>query len=1017
MKHVLLSLVIVATAVAADLPLPAKIEFNRDVRPILSENCFKCHGFDKKHREGKRRLDTREGALEEIEDVRAVVPGRLQESEVHVRIHSTDKDEQMPPPDSGKNLNARQIAILDKWIEQGAEYQPHWAYAPLTRPVVPTVSDPVFVQNPIDAFVASRQRELDLKHAVEADARTLCRRLYFDLIGLPPTPAEVDAFEQSAIASRPSAITQLADRLLASPEYGERMTVAWLDVVRYADTIGFHSDNPRNVWPFRDYVIRAFNENKPFDQFTIEQLAGDLLPNANVEQKVASAFNRLNLTTEEGGAQAKDYEARTVADRVRAIGTVWLAQTTGCCQCHDHKYDPITTRDFYRLGAFFADIRESAIGRREEGMFVPTPEQKAKLQDFDTQLASLQTQLNAPSDAIEAAQAAWETENADGPKDVEWTPLHAEKTHADRGSKLEVREDESIEVAVEGNAASDTYFVTVKTPPGETTGFKLEALASDALPKNGPGRSANGNFVLNEFSVKDNETTLKITEATATFEQKNMGAKLAIDGKGNEEKKGWAVLGNTGRDAAAYFELEKPVAEGKTLVIQLRQIYGDHHTLGRFRLLATAAPKPVRAPNTLFPADVIAALKLAREERTADQQAKIAKHFRSVAPELAGLRQQIAETQTARVEFEKTVPRCLVSDAMPQPRVVRILPRGNWQDESGEIVEPGVPAFLPQPTGEGRRLTRLDLANWIVAKENPLPARVFVNRLWKIYFGIGLSKVLDDVGAQGEPPVNAALLDWLAAEFVESGWDVKHLVRLIVTSGTYAQSSVATKELQQRDPYNRELARQSRFRLDAEFVRDNALAVSGLLVRKVGGPSAKPYQPAGYWENLNFPTREWQADTDANQWRRGLYTWWQRSYMHPSLLAFDAPSREECTAERVRSNIPQQALVLLNDPTYVEAARNFAARIVRESSGDTAQRIAWAFRQALGRTPRADELQTAMALFGKHLAAYANDPQAAEQFVKTGISPRPEGVNVSELAAWTDVARLLLNLHETITRS
>jgi hypothetical protein len=353
---------------------------------------------------------------------------------------------------------------------------------------------------------------------------------------------------------------------------------------------------------------------------------------------------------------------------------------------------------------------------------------------------------------------------------------------------------------------------------------------------------------------------------------------------------------------------------------------------------------------------------------------------------------------------------------MAQPRVVRILPRGNWQDESGEIVEPGVPAFLPQPRVEGRPLTRLDLGQWLVARENPLPARVFMNRLWKLCFGIGLSKVLDDVGAQGEAPANLALLDWLAAEFVESGWDVKHMVRLVVTSGTYRQSSQCSKELQQRDPDNRELARQSRFRLDAEFVRDNALAISGLLVRQIGGPSAKPYQPAGYWENLNFPTREWQQDTDANQWRRGLYTWWQRSYLHPSLLAFDAPSREECTAERNRSNIPQQALVLLNDPTYVEAARNFAARIVRECRGDTAQRIAWAFRQALGRAPRADETQIALALFGKHFAAYASDSEAAGKFVKTGISPFPENVNVSELAAWTDVARLILNLHESITR-
>ncbi len=443
--HALLLLALSASA--ADLPLPAKIEFNRDVRPIFSETCFKCHGFDKKHREGKRRLDTREGALAEIEDVRAIVPGKLEESEVHVRLHSTDKDELMPPPDSGKKLTARQIAILDRWIEQGAEYQPHWAYAPLVRPALPRIAEfksqisiwnardgrADWTQNPIDVFVASRLSELGLKPSREAEPQQLIRRLSFDLTGLPPTAQEVEDFAGHAshdTNASDTAYERVVERLLASPEFGERMAVSWLDLVRYADTIGFHSDNPRNVWPYRDYVIRAFNENKPFDKFTVEQLAGDLLPNATLEQRVASGFNRLNPTTEEGGAQAKDYEARTVADRVRAIGTVWLAQTTGCCQCHDHKYDPITTRDFYRLGAFFADLKESAIGRREEGMLVPTPEQMAKLQELDARVAGLQRELDAPSAELDAAQAAWEAENADGPKDVAWTPTNRSKSRS-----------------------------------------------------------------------------------------------------------------------------------------------------------------------------------------------------------------------------------------------------------------------------------------------------------------------------------------------------------------------------------------------------------------------------------------------------------------------------------------------------------------------------------------------------------------------------------------------------------
>ncbi len=831
-RSVFIALVLASASRAADSALPGKVEFNRDVRPILSENCFKCHGFDEKKREGKRRIDTREGALAENDGVRAIVPGKLAESEVHARIHSADADEQMPPPKSGKKLDDRQRAILDRWIEQGAEYQPHWAYAPLARPAG---------ANSIDALVRARLARIGLVPSPGADARTLIRRLSLDLTGLPPKAGEVDAFVAESIRDPQSAIRNLTDRLLASPAYGERMTVFWLDLVRYADSIGFHSDNPRNVTPFRDYVIRAFNENKRFDEFTVEQLAGDLLPNATLWQRVASGYNRLTETTEEGGAQAKDYEARSVTDRVRSVGTTWLALTTGCCQCHDHKFDPITTRDFYRLGAFFADINEAAIGHREDGMLVGEPEQVVKLKEFTDRATALQSQLDAPTPELAAAQSAWEA----------------------------------------------------------------------------------------------------------------------------------AVLAASADSAA-----KAPVAP-----------------------------------------EILALVKIDAAQRNDDQRAKLTKHFRGIAPELAPLRAQIAEARKERDAFDKTIARCLVSTSMSAPRVVRVLPRGNWLDESGEVVEPGVPAFLPQPKVEGRRLTRLDLAQWIVSPENPLTARVFANRVWRMFFGTGLSKVLDDVGAQGESPVNPELLDWLASEFVASGWDVKHLVRLIVTSETYRQTSTPAKELRERDPFNREVACQSRFRLDAEFVRDNALAISGLLVTRIGGPSVYPYQPAGYWENLNFPTREWESSKDDNQWRRGLYTWWQRSYMHPSLLAFDAPSREECVAERVRSNIPQQALALLNDPTHVEAARAFAARIVRECSGDAASRVAWAFRQALGREPRADEAATIGALLAKHSAIYAADAEAAAAVLKTGIASTQKEVNAAELAAWTSVARVILNLHETITRS
>jgi hypothetical protein len=1008
---------------AAELPLPDKVEFNRDVRPILSENCFKCHGFDKNTREGDRRLDTREGAFAENDGVRGIVPGKLADSELHLRVHSKDRDEQMPPPKSGKKLSARDVAILDRWIEQGAEYQAHWAYAAVRKPELKLGAG----EHPIDSLVRPRLQQQGLTPAPEADRRTLIRRVSFDLTGLPPNAEQVESFVNDPA---PDAYAKLVDRLLAQPEYGERMAVYWLDVVRYADSIGFHSDNPRNVWPYRDYVIRAFNENKPFDRFTIEQLAGDLLPGATVAQKVASGFNRLNLTTEEGGAQAKDYEARTVADRVRAIGTTWLAQTTGCAQCHDHKYDPITAKDFYQLGAFFADLKESAIGRREDGLLVATAEEDAKLKEFDARIAEAKQRLEKATPEITAAQADWETQHAPaGGSAVEWTPLHPETLASTANATFTVEAGEIIRAVTPPGTETDAFVIGIPSGTQEITGFRLEALKSSQLPRLGPGRSANGNFVLSELSVSMRdaagaEQPLKLAAAFASFEQTGFPAAETIDGIVGKKDNGWAVLEQVGRDHTIDFALVEPlhVTAGSTFLFKLRHDWGGNHVLGKFRLSATASVQPVRPAQAALPANVAAALKVPNGERTDAQRAEISKHFRATTPLLAEARAALAAAEKERREFDEKLPKSLVSESMTQPRTVRLLARGDWQDESGEVVQPGVPGFLPQPSVEGRRLTRLDLAEWLVASENPLTARVFVNRVWKLFFGTGLSKVLDDFGAQGEAPLHAELLDWLASEFIQpstaaaQAWDVKHLVRLIVTSQTYRQSSQASPELQQRDPFNRELARQSRFRLDAEFVRDNALAVSGLLVRKTGGPSVKPYQPAGYWENLNFPTREWAADADANQWRRGLYTWWQRSYLHPSLLAFDAPSREECTAERVRSNIPQQALVLLNDPTYVEAARALAARIVREGKGSTAERVTGAFGQVLGRPPREDELRTALGLFGKHLNVYVGDPEAAVQLIKTGVAPVPADVFAPELAAWTNVARLILNLHETITR-
>jgi hypothetical protein len=1001
-----------ARAAAPAAATTQAISFNRDIRPILSDNCFACHGPDAKKLKGNLRLDLRDQTTKPAKSGKiAIVAGRPDESELVARIFTTDGDDLMPPPESHKTLTKAQKELLRRWIAEGAEYQGHWAYLAPVKPAVPGTG------NGIDFLVQQRLKEIGLQPAPEADRRTLARRLHFDVAGLPPKPGEVEAFERD---KSPDAYSRLVEKLLASPHYGERMAIGWLDVVRFADTIGYHSDNPRNVWPYRDYVIESFNKNKPFNQFTREQLAGDLLPGSSLEQKVGSAFNRLLLSTEEGGAQAKDYEVRMLTDRVRAVGAVWLGQTIGCSQCHDHKFDPIKARDFYSLGAFFADIKEPILGRREDGMLVPDRKQDAELARLDGNAARLQTEYDAPRPDQVATweQAALEAIDAE----KNWTLLTPEKSVSTAGVKLNADKEHVITGERDPRDGKDTFRITVKTGLKNITGFRLEALRGDKLPNNGPGRGPAGNFTITEFKVEDALTNnIALAEASATFEPDGYPASAALDGK-KESRNGWSVRGTTGVNQAIHFAIKEPISGGDdtTLTFIIQQTAGGNEVLGRFRLSAATVPGGVKAGKTAVPpSDIAEILRITPGQRADDQKSRLAAYHRSAAPELAGLRLRLADARKAKTDFEATIPRCLVSISADKPRTVRILPRGNWMIETGDIVQPALPAYLSssatQP--EGRAPNRLDLADWIVARDNPLTARVFVNRLWKQFFGMGLSKVLDDFGAQGEQPPNPALLDWLACEFMDSGWDVKQIVRLIVNSQTYKQVSTASKELQARDPENRELARQSRWRLDAELVRDNALAISGLLVPKIGGPSVRPYQPDGYWENLNFPVRSYDASKGADQYRRGLYTWWQRSFVHPSMLAFDAPTREECAADRNRSNIPQQALALLNDPSYVEAARAFASRILTECAGDNAARITWAWREALGRPPRPDELETVRKVLEKHLAEYRDDTKASEALAKFGLMPVTQGMNQSELAAWINVARVILNLHETITRS
>lgn len=759
--------------------VPDVVEFNRHIRPILSNKCFTCHGPDPGTREADLRLDLREVAIAQRDgwDRPAIVPGSPAKSELVRRIHATDPEERMPPQNTRAQVTEREKVLLERWIEQGAGWQPHWLYVDPVRhpPPTPKAGAP-FVHGDIDRFVVARLENAGFQPSAQADPVTLVRRLSFDLLGLPPAPEVTAAF-----AANPSndAYERLVDSLLASPHYGERMAMMWLDLVRYADTDGYHSDLHRNVSPYRGYVIRAFNSNKPFDQFTREQLAGDLLPHPTTDQLVAAGFNRLGQATKEGGAQPKEYLAKYIGDRVRTVSTTWMGSTVGCAECHDHKFDPFTQADFYRMASFFADVKE-------KGVFL------------------------------------------------------------------------------------------------------------------------NANRLDPEMPLADREEARRLAA------------------------------------------LDRQIAER-------------------------------RRENA--PVEVV----LARRE-----------------------------------ELLSEVPHMLATEEV-EPRMMRLLRRGDWKDNSGPIMEPGVPEFLPGLGVEGRRPTRLDLADWLMAPENPMTARVFVNHLWARFFGEGLSRVLDDLGSQGEWPTHPDLLDWLAVEFEDSGWDVKHMVRLLVMSATYRQSSGADEELRSLDAENRLLARQSRFRLNAEMIRDNALAVSGLLDETIGGVSVKPYQPEGYWSEIQTfgadgPAARWAPSGGSAQYRRGLYTYWKRSFIHPAMLAFDAPDRQECTARRPRSNTPLQALVLLNDPSFVEAARVFAERIIIEGGADVQERIGWAFQQALSREPGAEESSEMIVLLEEERRWYHERTAEAGMLADVGQAPLHPGIDIVELAAWTAVARALFNTHEFVMR-
>ncbi|MFM1770345.1 MAG: hypothetical protein RJA22_2874 [Verrucomicrobiota bacterium] len=1015
---------------------PREIRFNRDIRPILANHCFACHGPDPNTRKAKLRLDVADDALAARADGAAIVAGHPERSELVRHIDATDPDDLMPPPKTGKPLSPAQRQLLRDWIAQGARYEGHWAYQPPVRPPVPTVTNaPTPVRNPIDAFLLDRLHAEGLSASPEADRATLLRRLSLDLTGLPPAPEEVRRFE----ASRdPRAYGKQVERLLSSPHHGERLATHWLDLVRYADTIGYHGDVPVSVWPYRDYVVRAFNENLPFDRFTREQLAGDLLPNATEQQKIASAFNRLNRMSTEGGIQDKEYLAKYAADRVRTVATTWLGSTLACAECHDHKFDPFSMRDFYSMAAFFADLKEQGFYDRgfSEGnwgpkLLLPTPDQQRRLAKLDADLAAAKKRLEATTDArLAAGRTNWEASvlALDAASNLVWKTQHLLSATSRHGATLAFTNGTTV-WAGGPNPDNDTYTVTFQPGPGTWQSLRLETLQDEQYAGNRIARGGTTFIVTGvELHAGDKRARsprrVRLAHVITDSQDTGLPALAMLD---EDPATGWGVPINHSREHQAVFQLAQPLTTTSNTFVTLR-LHHDHAerkaTIARFRIsLSPLARAGLKEP---LPEPVLKALRTAPAQRNAEQRKAIAAHYRIVAPELAQPARQLAQLQADRSLLMAQVASTLVSEARDKPRTLRVLPRGNWMSDAGDIVQPAIPRFLQTSTGattpappvgtNAPRASRLDLAAWFTARDNPLTARTVVNRLWKIHFGTGLVRTLDDLGLQGEWPTHPELLDWLACEFMDHGWDVRHVIRLIVTSHAYRQASTVRPGLHERDPQNRLLARQARLRLDAELLRDQALAASGLLVPTLGGPPVRPYQPEGYYAPLNFPKREYVADRGDNLHRRTLYTHLQRTFPHPLLVNFDAPGREECTASRPVSNTPLQALNLLNDPIFVEAARVLAAQTLREGGRRFETRLRWACERVLARPPQPEEARLLQGLLDQQLARYRQDPAAARALLAVGEAPAPKG-DPAELAAWTAVTRALLNLNETVTRN
>lgn len=1003
MKQILLLLVLLRMTFGLQA---ADVSFNRDVRPILSDKCFACHGFDPKARKAGRRLDSLEGAAAELKGVRAIVPGSLDKSEAWLRILSGEATEVMPPPKTNKTLTPLEKQTIKKWIEQGAKYEQHWSFVPVAPVNLPEVRNFSWPRNPIDRFILARLEKEGISASAEAAKESLIRRLTLDLTGLPPTIAEVDAFLAD---TSEKAYEKVVDRLLKSSRYGERMAVDWLDAARFADSNGYQVDRDRELWPWRDWLIRAFNDNKPFDQFTIEQIAGDLLPNATVDQKVATGFNRNHMLNEEGGVIADEFLAEYTADRVETLAAIWLGQTFNCARCHDHKYDPFTQRDFYSLKAFFHNVPERGIGaygnpiRQNAPPFIklPTPEIQEKIHRLNEQVKVVNDQLAGLTGQTANGLNEWSGKIARG--GVEWKPLQI--TSAGGGDSPPRRAEDSFVVEVgPQETRANTIRLGVRFPEGKWTALQLECGT----------RASTASVQWSEVKVfapatkGDKKSPAKLRAVTSGNSVAVTEAVKLLD---NDRKTRVGVSVVPDRALTAVLQMEIPLMVTGATELEVELGVENANGPSRWRVLATGAN-----PELLVPGAVVAIAKKEDARRTPAEKKQLSDFRFSQLPEFRNLNDRLSDLKKQQATVENDIPTTLVMEEMKEPRSTYVLMRGAY-DKPGEKVSAATPAVLPALAADQPR-NRLGLAKWLISPGNPLTARVTVNRLWQQVFGVGLVRTSEDFGAQGDAPSHPELLDWLAGEFVRSGWDVKHLMKLMLTSATYRQQSRLTPMLRDRDPENRLLGRGPRFRLQAEFVRDQALAASGLLVDKIGGPSVKPYHPPGLYEQITAGNgyNVYVPGKGEDLHRRSLYTYWKRSVPNPAMLVFDAPFRESCALRRPRTNTPLQALNLMNDPTYVEASRMLAQRMMMEGGKEGDSRIIFGFRLLLARSPKPAELAVLRSAYDRVRMDYEKDPASAKALLGVGEAKNDATLNAVELGAFTSLASTLFNLDEVITK-